>query len=112
MDLVRDKVGNVLVVAPQVENLDASNTKEFRRDIEALIEPNAKVVLDLTKVNFVDSSGCGAILSYLRQLNTVGGDLKLCGISKSVRALFQLVRMHRIFDILNTRDEAVKAYQV
>lgn len=112
MDLVRDKVGNVLVVAPQVENLDASNTKEFRRDIEALIEPNAKVVLDLTKVNFVDSSGCGAILSYLRQLNTVGGDLKLCGISKSVRALFQLVRMHRIFDILNTREEAIKAYQV
>ena len=59
----------------------------------------------------MDSSGCGAILSYLRQLNTVGGDLKLCCINKPVRALFQLVRMHRIFDILNTREEAVKAYQ-
>jgi len=111
VDIIREKVGNILVVAPQVENLDASNTKEFRREIESLIEPNAKVVMDLSKVNFVDSSGCGAILSYLRQLNTAGGDLKLCGISKSVRALFQLVRMHRIFDILNTREEAIKAYQ-
>lgn len=111
MDITREKIGNVTVVTPQVENLDASNTKEFRRDIEALVEPNAKVVLDLSRVNFVDSSGCGAILSYLRQLNTAGGDLKLCGISKAVRALFQLVRMHRIFDILNSREEAVKAYQ-
>ncbi len=112
MDITREKVGDVLIVAPQVENLDASNTKEFRRDIESLIEPKGKVVLDLSKVTFVDSSGCGAILSYLRQLNTAGGDLKLCGISKPVRALFQLVRMHRIFDILNTREEAVKAYQI
>ena len=38
------------------------------------------------------------------------GDLKLCGMSKQVRALFELVRMHRIFDIYGTREEAVHAF--
>jgi anti-sigma B factor antagonist len=67
------------------------------------------VVLDLSQVRFVDSSGLGSILSCLRQMNAKGGELNLCGITKQVRALFDLVRMHRIFDIYDTRDEAVRA---
>ena len=58
-----------------------------------------KVVFDLRELRFVDSSGLGAILSCLRQLNGKGGELKLCGMTKPVRALFELVRMHKIFDI-------------
>ena len=51
------------------------------------------------------------MLSCLRQLNAAGGDLKLCGMSKAVRAVFELVRMHRIFDIYDTREQAVSAFQ-
>jgi len=36
--------------------------------------------------------------------------LKLCGMSKPVRAVFELVRMHRVFDIVATREEAVRAF--
>ena len=111
MELTRDKVGNVTVVTVQGEHLDAGNTKDFKQDVSTTVEPNAKVVLDLSRVQFVDSSGCGAILSYLRQLKSAGGDLKLCAVTKPVRSLFELVRMHRVFDIFNTREEAVKAFQ-
>lgn len=111
MELTREKVGDISVVSVQGEHLDASNTKDFKRDVTALVEPNAKVVMDLAQVTFVDSSGCGAILSFLRQLKSAGGDLKLCAVTKPVRSLFELVRMHRVFDIFNTKEEAVKAYQ-
>jgi anti-sigma B factor antagonist len=67
--------------------------------------------VDLSHLRFVDSSGLGAMLSCLRQLNATGGDLKLCGMSKAVRAVFELVRMHRIFDIYDTRELAVSAFQ-
>ena len=50
------------------------------------------------------------MLSCLRQLSTKGGDLKLCSMSKQVRALFEL-GMHRIFDIYGTREEAVRTFQ-
>jgi anti-sigma B factor antagonist len=56
----------------------------------------------------------GRFISCLRKLNAKGGDLKLCRMSKQVRAVFELVRMHRIFDIFDifgTREEAVRAFQ-
>ena len=73
---------------------------------------NDKLVLDLARLRFVDSSGLGAFISCLRKLNAKGGDLKLCGLSKQVRAAFELVRMHRVFDIHATSEDAVRAFAV
>jgi anti-sigma B factor antagonist len=77
-----------------------------------MLKPSARIILDLSQLKFVDSSGLGAMLSCLRQLNGVGGDLKLCGMTKSVRALFQLVRMHRVFEIFNDRDDAIRSFGI
>jgi anti-sigma B factor antagonist len=110
MELTVDRIGNVTVVQVPVENLDASNTKEFKRQVSPLLEAKGKLVFDMAKVKFVDSSGLGALLSCLRQVNAEGGDLKICGLTKQVRVIFELVRMHRIFEIFNTREEAAKAF--
>jgi len=112
VELSSDKSGGITFVTLQAESLDASNTQEFKRTAGASVEPNAKLVLDLGSVQFIDSSGCGAILALLRQLSTVGGDLKLCAVTKPVRSLFELVRMHRILEIYNTREEAAKAFNL
>ncbi len=111
MDIPVDRIDGVTIAAVPVEELDASNSGEFKRDIAPVLEKNLKLVLDLGQLRFVDSSGLGAMLSCLRQLSAKSGDLKLCGMSKQVRALFELVRMHRIFDIYNSKDEAVRAFQ-
>ena len=111
MELVIDKLGDVEAVAVPVDELDASNASELKRDIAPLLQANTKVVLDLSRVRFMDSSGLGAMLSCLRQLTAKKGDLKLCGMSKQVRAAFELVRLHRIFDIYGSRAEAVLAFQ-
>ena len=111
MEIAFDKIGSIAVAAVPVDELDASNAGEFKRDIGPVLQANTKLVLDLSRLRFVDSSGLGAILSCLRQLSAKSGDLKLCGMSKQVRALFELVRMHRIFDIYGTREEAVNAFQ-
>jgi anti-sigma B factor antagonist len=110
MEMATEKIGDVTVVVLPGEQLDASNAKEFKRDILPLLEPCGKVVFDLAELRFVDSSGLGAILSCLRQLNSKGGELKLCAMSRPVRALFELVRMHKIFEIHGTKDEAIRAF--
>lgn len=111
MEIAVDKLDDVAVAAVPVDELDASNAGEFKRDIAPILQANSKVVLDLSRLSFVDSSGLGAMLSCLRQLGAKGGDLKLCGMSKQVRGLFELVRMHRIFEIYGTREEAVHAFE-
>jgi anti-sigma B factor antagonist len=110
MDLVLQQIGDVAVTTVPVEELDASNAGEFKRDMTPVVDASTKVVLDLSRLRFVDSSGLGAFISCLRKLNAKGGDLKLCGMSKQVRAVFELVRMHRVFDICATVEEAVRAF--
>jgi anti-sigma B factor antagonist len=111
MEIAVDKVGDVAVAELLVEELDASNAGEFKDDIAPVLVANTKVVFDLSRLHFVDSSGLGAFISCLRKVNARGGDLKLCGMAKQVRAVFELTRMHRIFDIFATREEAVRAFQ-
>lgn len=106
-----EKAGGVVVAVLSLKELDAGNVKEFKKAMEPALTSTLKLVADISALQFVDSSGLGAFLSCLRRMNATGGDMKLCGMSKPVRALFELVRMHRIFDVFNTRDEAVRAFQ-
>lgn len=110
MEATQEKINDVTVITIPGDSLDANTAKEFKRDITDMLAKCSKVIFDLSRLQFVDSSGLGAILSCLRQLNAAGGDLKLCGMNKPVRVLFELVRMHRIFDIYNSKDEAVQAF--
>lgn len=104
------KHGKVLVLAPRAEALDADNVAEFRESMASSLDGAKDAVLDLGSLQFIDSSGLGAILSFLRQLNAAQGDLKLCGLSRPVRAVFELVRMHRIFEIYGDSDEALRSF--
>ena len=105
-------VNNAIIIEPQEKTLDARTSKDFRREIQELLEQHKHVVLDLSALTFIDSSGLGVLLSCLRQLTGNGGDLKLCSLTPQVRAVFQLVRMHRLFDVYNTRDEAAQAFNL
>jgi len=110
MPLTAENVGDVAIVTIPGKSLDSGNSRDFKAEIAPIVAAHRKLVFDLAELTFVDSSGLGAILSCLRKANADGGDLKLCGLSKPVRALFELVRMHRIFEILNTREEAIRSF--
>ena len=111
MEIAVQRIGDVAVATIPGDDLDAGNAGDFKRDMAPVIDANTRVVLDLSRLRFVDSSGLGALISCLRKLNARGGDLKLCGMSKPVRAVFELVRMHRVFDVLGTKEEAVSAFE-
>ncbi len=110
MDLPVRKSGEIAIVTLPVDELDASNSAELKRDVGPLLDAYRKLVFDLGRLKFVDSSGLGAFLSCLRKVTARGGDLKLSAMSKHVRSVFELVRMHRIFDIYDTPEAAVRAF--
>jgi anti-sigma B factor antagonist len=111
MDLSSEIIGDVAVVTLFVDELDASNTAEFKDRMAPVLAEHDKVLIDLGEVHFIDSSGLGAMLSCLRQLSARGGDLKLCGLGKPVRAAFELVRLHRVLDIHDGKADAIRAFQ-
>jgi anti-sigma B factor antagonist len=110
MQVLSSEKEGVLVGQVDAKALDASNAKAFKDAIKPLLSQGARLVLDLSKVEFIDSSGLGALVSCLRQAHADGGEIKLSGLSKPARALFELVRMHRVFEVFNNSDEAVMSY--
>jgi anti-sigma B factor antagonist len=74
-----------------VERLDASTSKDFKRQIGALTEENRfNVLLDPSELDFIDSSGLGSLVSALRTANNHGGEIGIAGIKPQVRAIFEL----------------------
>lgn len=110
MKLIQEKTNGVAIVTFNGDALDAGATAAFKEEMSPVLRTERHVVFDMSRINFVDSSGVGAILSCLRTLNAAGGDLKICSLTKPVQALFELVRMHKIFDIYDTREKAVEAF--
>lgn len=110
MNATIEKHGDVAVLFVPNEAVDASNAADFKRDLESAFQENIKVVLDLANVEFVDSAGLGAMVWGLKQLTASGGDMCLCNVNGSVRALFELVRMHKLVSVFNSRDEAVESF--
>lgn len=111
MDMTIEHVDDVAVVLLPGTDLDAASSEKFKADLAPLLKTHSKVVIDLSRLRFIDSSGLGAFLSCLRQLAMKGGELKLCGLSNSVYQTFELVRLNRIFDIYASKGEAVEAFQ-
>lgn len=108
--IVTDISEQTAIASFPMENLDAGNVKEFREAVQTLTATREIVLLDMGPLNFIDSSGLGALLSCLRTMNGKGGQLRLFSMSKPVKALFELVRMHRIFAIYNSREEAMEDF--
>ena len=80
--------------------------------VKELIEVNKKnVVIDLSRVKWMNSSGLGTVMGCLTSLKNAGGDLKLCGVTEKVKSLFMITKLITLFDTHNTVDEAVKAFK-
>ena len=110
MELHVERIDDVTLVCPQAEFLDANTSLPFKDEVLAVLAQTNKLVLDLHHVQFMDSAGCGVVLALVKKLRTAGGDLKVCCLTNPVRALFDLVRMHRIFGVFKRREEAVASF--
>ncbi len=98
---------STVLVGFKADNLDASNVKAFREQIQPVADKYTHLVIDMGALHFVDSSGLGALLSTLRAVHNKEGELRLFGMTRPVTALFELVRMNRIFSIYASRQEAL-----
>lgn len=112
MDLETEKYDKFLLVSLNAKRLDSSISREFETALNDWIaKGETRILLDLSLVDFMDSSGMGSMVSCLKKLKTGnnGDDLMLCGITEQVLSLFKLTRMDRVFTIFDSMSSAFKA---
>lgn len=99
MNLYAEAEAGALKVFVGEERIDAAVAIQFKdRMREIALQPSDRVVLDLSRVTFVDSSGLGAIVAVMKAL-APGRRLELLGLTPNVAKVFRLTRMDSVFTI-------------
>ncbi len=110
MEIISEKVNGITILEVETDTLDAANTDAFKDKILPFLGENDQIVLNLSAVSFVDSSGCGTLLSCFNRMKKKGGVLKICGVQQHILEVLDLIRLDRIIDIFKTRDAALKSF--
>ncbi len=103
--------GAVVLIEVKEERLDAHNSGSLKTEMLSLFEDGKQnLVIDLKEVRFVDSSGLGSLVSGFKNASARNGNLKLCGLQPQVKSMFELTRLHRVFEIFPSADEALASF--
>lgn len=106
MDLTSRTAGDMLVISVNEARIDAAAAIRFKdRFRDLATEAPGRIVLDLAQVDFVDSSGLGAIVSAMKQLKP-GQSMELAALRPNVDRVFRLTRMDSVFPIRSSVEEA------
>ena len=99
MELTHADMNNTRLIEIRGERLDAVVAIRFKDEMRALTDDGPeRVVLDLGNVDFLDSSGLGAVVAAMKQMGT-GRKLELAGLTPTVKKVFSLTRMDTVFTI-------------
>jgi anti-sigma B factor antagonist len=98
------------IIFVQEERLDAHNSEHLKTEMNRIFESGRHdLIIDLKDVRFIDSSGLGVLVSGFKNASTRQGTLKLSGLQTQVRSMFELTRLHRVFEIFPSVDDAIES---
>jgi anti-sigma B factor antagonist len=111
MNLKTEKKNDIMVIIVKEERLDAHNSGDLKSEMHKLFEEgNKNILIDLKDVRFIDSSGLGALVSGFKNAISHQGNLKLSTLQPQVKSMFELTRLHRVFEIFASTSEALDNY--
>jgi len=103
------------VVEVKFDNLQKLNvlvSDSIKSSLQKLFErPNAKVLINMDGIYFLDSSGFAAMLSISKAANKNNGQIIFCNVSDSALDLFKVLQLHTVFNIIIDREEAIKSFR-
>jgi len=107
-----EKRGDIEIASFTIDKINALLTEEIKSTFNNLfILPNAQVIIDLTGIKYIDSSGFGCFLSILKTAKNNYGTLKIFIADEKIVALFRTLFLHSVFDIYTDLDECIKSFK-
>ena len=107
MKMEISEFGPFTVVKPCDKRLDAPSAVAFKATMRSVSDGGAQhIVLDMSRIDFLDSSGLGALIAVLKHLSP-DTKIEVAGLTPAVRKVFYLTRMEHAFKVYTTIDQAV-----
>ncbi len=110
MEMREEPLGAILRVAV-IGRLTADCAENFRRFMDESLGHNNRIVLDLSEMDYIDSTGLGAIVYVLQRVSDSSGALKLAALQTKPRVVFDITKAYKIFEIYDTVEAARAAIE-
>lgn len=107
MEISTRIVNDALITTVEANRIDSAGAVQFKDKMREATEQNSpRVVLDLSNVNFLDSSGLGAVVAAMKQLGAERR-LEIAALTPAVAKVFKLTRMDTVFIIHGSIETAI-----
>ena len=107
MQLQASQVGNTLIIQPE-GHLDTAAASPMEEDVLQRIDDGARrILIDCSKLEYVNSSGLKVFLIAAKRLDTLGGKLAFCTLAPNVQMIFDMIGFNKILSLFATREEAL-----
>ena len=111
MSVTSERSGDVVIVHAAPARLMHPSLSEFSSSVKALLSGGErKVVIDLSKVEYLDSAAIGCLMDLYRQATNAGATLKLAGVQRRVETMLTLVGANQFMEIYPDAAAAVKSF--
>jgi len=105
------QVGDVTVIDATGRITLGEGASTFRDTVRDLASKgDKKILLNLSDVTYIDSSGIGELVSGFTTVTNHGGVLKLLGLSKRVKDLLQITKLYTVFEVFDDESTAVRSF--
>ena len=111
MRIIEEIIDDIIVEIVNLDRATLLEAEELKRQVNDKIDSGYRnVIIDLTSVEFLDSTFLGIIVNTLKKVAKLGGDLKLVGFKPNVRSMFELTRLFRVFESYSELQDAIKSF--
>ncbi|BAY26060.1 anti-sigma-factor antagonist [Calothrix sp. NIES-2100] len=101
--------GNTVIVLTPSGRLDITTAWQFRLKLQECISKLSRhVVVNLSQVNFIDSSGLTSLVAGMRDADKLKGSFRICNVHTEAKLVFEVTMMDTVFEIFETEDEALE----
>lgn len=108
---ITTKINGDVAIINLEGRLDLNSSNQLKdASREFFSKDNCKLILNMDGVDFINSSGLGALVSILKEVRNHKGDLKISNLAEYVKEIFDITQLSSIFDICEDESRALKSF--
>ena len=113
MSFFSEKINDIVIETVEISRATFKEAENFKKQLNHDIDRGyIKIIVDLSKCAFIDSTFLSTIVTALKKVSKIGGNLKLASVHSETQALLELTGTVKVFEIYASKDEALKSFSI
>ncbi len=109
--MIKTETKNGLTVCYVEGEININTAPDIKRAFDKILAKKAdKLIINFTKVSYIDSSGLATLVEILKNMRSYGGRLRLTNLAPKIKSLFEITKLEKLFEIMKDEDEALSTF--